>query len=192
MTDLVIKTCNGNYLVDMDPTVLEKLKAKYPDYQTVEVVPDYYGEKRIRLKPQVGKHINHIEVDVPPGCYVVWTRVCYSPGNDETNKAMVIVDCSGEACVNLLLDQVETCVKQALYPAAVRAIEKQLPVEEIGIAVKALMEVAEMPKKEFVGELERRIGELRVAKETEAQEYLKASEKILEILKSPQIRQIKK
>lgn len=33
-SDLMIKTCSGKYLVDLDPTVLEKLKTKYP-------APDY-------------------------------------------------------------------------------------------------------------------------------------------------------
>ncbi|MFZ2071258.1 MAG: hypothetical protein WAV32_06655, partial [Halobacteriota archaeon] len=106
-TDLVIKTCNDDYLVDMDPTVIEKLRQRYPDYKDVKV-QDYKGHRRIMLQPGGGEKFNHIEVDVPPGCYVVWTRVCYGK-NEETNKVMVIVDCGEEVCVNLLLDDVETC-----------------------------------------------------------------------------------
>jgi hypothetical protein len=183
MTDLVVKTCGGDYLVDMDSTIMEKLRMRYADYEKVEINPNYWGEKRIRLKPGSGDYLNHIEVDVPPGCYVVWTRVCYC-GNEETNKVMVIVDCGGEACVNLLLDRAETCIKEALYPAAVLAIGMRLPENEVGIAVKALMQVAEIPKEVFVAELEQKFGELQETKGREAQEYLKATDKLLEIVKS--------
>lgn len=185
MTDLVIKTCGGDYLVDMDSTIIEKLRMRYADYEKVEVNPnlDYHGAKRIRLKPGSGDHINHIEVEIPPGCYVVWTRVCYG-GNEETNKVMVIVDCGGEACVNLLLDRAETCVREVLYPAAILAIEKRIPENEVGIAVKALMQIAEIPKKVFVAELEQKFGELQETKGRESQEYLKATDKLLEVVKS--------
>ncbi len=183
MTDLVIKMCgNGEYLVDMDPTVIEMLKKKYSDYERVQV-RDYEEYKRINLKPGNNEKFNHIEVDVPPGCYVVWTRVCYGK-NEETNKVMVIVDCGGEACVNLLLDKAETCVIEALYPAAILAIEKRIPENELGIAVKVLMQVAEIPKKVFVAELEQKFAELQETKGREAQEYLKATDKLLEVVKS--------
>jgi len=102
LTNLVIKTCSGEYLVDMDPTVLEKLKIKYPDYE-VSINPAYEGETRIRLVPPTGKYINHIEVDIPPGCYVVWARVGVSAFSSETDRVMVIVNCDGDLCVNLLL-----------------------------------------------------------------------------------------
>ena len=61
MTDLVIKTCSGDYLVDMDSTVLEKLRVKYSDYEIVDIKPEYHGEKRIRLRPGRGRYINHVE-----------------------------------------------------------------------------------------------------------------------------------
>ena len=184
----MIKMCgSGDYLVHMDPTIIEQLKKRYSDYDDVEV-HDYEGELRIKLQPDIDRKekFNHIEVDVPPGCYVVWTRVCYN-GNEETNKVMAIVDCGKEVCVNLLLDEVETCSHELAYPFGVRGLLKQLPEKEVGIAVKALMQVAGIPKKGFVRELERRLEELQEGKE--AQEYLVPTRKLLEIVKSLRIKE---
>jgi hypothetical protein len=157
-TDLVIKTCGGEPLVDMDPTVIEKLRAKYKDYQEV-VVHDYAKERRIKLLPGGKEPVYHIEVDVPPGCYVVWTRVCYRK-NEETNKVMVIVDCDGEACVNLLLDAVETCTNEVFYPLLERAVQIDQPKHDLGGAARVLMAVAEKPEEEVLEELNLRFKEV--------------------------------
>jgi hypothetical protein len=180
MTDLVIKTCCGDYLVDMDPTVVDRLKKQYEDFEKVEVKPNYHEETRIRLKPPRGEHINHIEVDVPPGCYVVWTRVCHGR-NEETNKVMVIVGCGDDACVNLLLNDVETCSKELLHPFLVRAVEMRLSKQELKVAAKMLMGVAEKPKKELVVELGQRLEEIEGRKDPGLR---KTIGQILEIIKA--------
>lgn len=180
-TDLVIKTCGcgSDYLVDMDKTVIEKLRARYDDYEKVEVNPNYQGETRILLKPPRGQHINHIEVDVPPGCYVVWTRVCHG-GNEETNKVMVIVGCGDDVCVNLLLNTVERCGKEIFHPFLVQAVAKKIPKNELEAAANVLMVVAEKPKKEVLVELGQRLEELKDSKDAESG---KAIAKIAEIVK---------
>lgn len=186
-TDLVIKACgNGDPLVDMDSTIIEQLKHRYADYDSV-LVHDYQYERRIKLSPdntRSGEKFNHIEVDVPPGCYVIWTRVCYT-GNEETNKVMAIVDCGKEVCVNLLLNKVETCINDMLFPYALQAMNMRLPEKEIGIAIKSLMKAGEIPKKDFVRNLELRLEEIEEAK---VQEYLVPTRKILEIVKSLRIK----
>lgn len=161
-TDLVIKTCGGVYLIDMDPSVIERLKAAYPGY-TVEINRNYEHADRIMMMPPAGKHINPIEVDVPPGCYVVWTRVCHG-GNDETNKVMAIVNCGEEVCVNLLLNDVETCGREFIHPFLARAVEMKLPEKDIAAAAKVIMDVAKKPEKEVTKELENRIKEARMMK----------------------------
>lgn len=183
-TDLVIKACCGGNLVDMDPTIIEQLRQRYSDYDNVRV-HDYKGEKRILLQPGGGEKFNHIEVDVPPGCYVIWTRVCYGH-NEETNKVMAIVDCNKEVCVHLLLNKVETCIDEVLYPYAIRAVDMQQPVKEVGIAIRSLMKAGEISKKDLIGNLEQRLEELEEAKE--AQEYLVPTRKTLEIVKSLRIK----
>lgn len=180
MTDLVIKTCGGDYLVDMDPTVIEKLKKAYENYEKVEIKPNYQGETRIRLKPPRGEFVNHIELDIPPGCYVVWTRVCHGR-NEETNKVMVIVQCGGDACVNLLLNTVETCSNEVINPLLVRAVEMRMQKEELQIAADVIMKVAEKPKKEFLLELNQRLEEIEGRKDTELEKSVKT---IIGIVKS--------
>lgn len=185
MTDLAIKMCgSGEPLVNMDPTIIEQLRHRYADYDKVNV-RDYRDHKRIQLSPDGspgGEKFNHIEVDVPPGCYVIWTRVCYNPWkNEETNKVMAIVDCGKEVCVNLLLNTVETCIDEVLYPYAVQAIDMRLPEKEVGIAIKSLMKAGEIPKKDFVRDLEQRLEELEEAKD---ERYLISTRKILEIVQS--------
>ena len=157
-TDLVIKTCGGEALVDMDPTVLESLKAKYEDFEKVDV-HNYAGEKRILLKPVRGQKVYHIEIDVPPGCYIVWTRVCYKK-NEETNKVMVIVGCGGEVCVNLLLDALETCGREIFHPLLERLIELKLPKQDLQFVAKVLMDAAEIPKKDVIEDLGQRLEEV--------------------------------
>ena len=187
MTDLVIKTCGGDYLVDMDKTVIEKLKVKYDDYDRVEIYPNYHDETRIRLKPPKGEYINHIEVDVPPGCYIVWTRICYGR-NEETNKVMVIVECGDEACVNLLLNDVETCGREFVYPFLERAVALRIPKRDLGIAVQAIMQVAEMPKKQVIAELGQRAAEVEDQKDAG---MMKTIGRLTEIVKAVNIREDK-
>lgn len=181
-TDLVIKTCGGEPLVDMDPTIIEKLRVRYEDYKDVQV-QDYKKERRIWLSPEGhrgGKPIYHIEVDVPPGCYVVWTRVCYK-GNEETNKVMVIVGCGEEACVNLLLDAVETCTDELFHPLLERAVEMRIPKRDLQMVAKVLMAVAEKPKNEVAAELGQRAEEAKDMKDPGLQ---KAIGTIMEMVKA--------
>jgi hypothetical protein len=154
-TDLVIKTCGGKYLVDMDPTVIDQLKTRYPDYEAI-MQHDYQGETRIMLQPGGGRCFSHIEVDVPPGCYVVWTRVCYGY-NEETNKVMVLVGCGDEACVNLLLNDVKTCARELLHPVLERGALVGIQKPDLEAVARVLMQVGEMPKKQVLAELNERV-----------------------------------
>lgn len=190
-TDLVIKQCgNGEPLVEMDPTIIEQLKQRYSDYDHVEV-NDYQGEIRIKLQPDDMKKqtFNHIEVDVPPGCYIVWTRVCYGD-NEETNKVMAIVDCGKEVCVNLLLDTVDTCARGFVYPFGVKAIQMEVPLIEVGVAVNNVLKVANVDKETFVNDLTTKVRELKGS--PEEKEYLLPTMKLLEIMKEPGPEPVKK
>jgi hypothetical protein len=158
--DLVIKTCGGEYLVDMLPGVIDQLKTRYPDFQEITVLPNYHGETRISIKPPKGKFFNHVEVDVPPGCYLVWLRAC-QVRNEETNKIMAIVDSSADIGVNLLLNTVEVCGKEFLHPFLVRAVEKGFPIQDIRVAANMIMDVVEKPKKEMVVDLKQRMEEAK-------------------------------
>jgi len=186
-TDLVIKTCGGEPLVDMDPTIIEQLRVRYEDYKDVKI-HNYKKERRIWLSPEGhrgGKPVYHIEVDVPPGCYVVWTRVCYT-GNEETNKVMVIVGCGEEACVNLLLDAVEKCTDELFHPFLERAVDMRIPKRDLQMVAKVLMAVAEKPKNEVVAELGQRADEAKDMKDAGLQKAIGA---IMEMVKAMPVEQ---
>ena len=55
----------------------------------------------------------HIEVKVPPGCYLVTAGV--EGGNIYTDMTMVIVRCGDDACVNLVLNDFE---RREAFPVA--------------------------------------------------------------------------
>ena len=179
-TDLVIKTCSGEPLVEMDPTIIEKLKEKYEGYQEISV-HDYAGEKRIKLYPGGEGRVYHVEVYVPPGCYIIWTRVCYNR-NEETNKVMVIADCDDEACVNLLLDSVETCSNELLHPLLERAVEMGIPKLDQKVVAKVLMKVAEKSKREVVAEIGRRLEEVAERKDPRLQKTIGAIRDIVKAI----------
>jgi len=175
----------------MDPIVLEKLKKKYPDYDVNKFVQTGDGEPRIRIRND--NYFNLVEVDVPPGCYVVSTRSCINPEHDanynfETNKVMAFVNCDEDVCVNLLLNRAQRCVKEMLYPGAILAIKKEIPERELRDTVKNLMEISEVPKEAFILDLQQRLEELKylidTGKKEEALEYLEPTEFLLKVVKS--------
>jgi hypothetical protein len=170
MTDLVIKSCTNIYLVRNYPQILKDLQDKYPDLK-VRLVPDYELEDRIRFGGTNGygygankKKLNpHIEVNVPPGCYIIWTRVCHGD-NEETNKVLVTVNCGQEVCVNLLLNGVETCARQFIFPGLAMAKQMKLNEEDIKAAARVLAKVANIEPKVMKKAAESRLEELKEVK----------------------------
>jgi hypothetical protein len=175
-TNLVIKTCSGQYLLDMERTnvVVDKIKAQFPaDYQIF--AESYIGEQTIRIQIPgsppytpatfAAKHINHIEVDAPPGCYIVYTRVCYSPTNENTYKAIVILGCGTEACVNLMLPTAQQCGHDFIFPFLNGAVALNIPKANLQAAAKAIMQVAEINEKDFNDELDQRAKEVTSLKD---------------------------
>ena len=103
---------------------------------------------------------------------------------------MAIVDCGKEVCVNLLLDRVEACGRGFVYPFGIRAIQMEVPLIEVGVAVNAVLRVANVDKEEFVKDLEIKARELK--DNEEAKEYLIPTMRLLEIMKQPGPQPIKK
>lgn len=49
--DLVVKTCGGEYLVDFNPDVIDKLKEAYPDYNVQRGTMNHETTIRITQPP---------------------------------------------------------------------------------------------------------------------------------------------
>lgn len=185
-TWLIIKTCGGKFVVDMDPNIVERLKKRYPNFDvTVENVENWTKEpnKGIKITSKTS-NVNNIEVDLPPGAYVVWTHTT-GCDNEETNKAMVVVNCGEESCVNLILDKVEECGRRIFGPLVARVIER--PDINTLDAIDVVGRIAEIPQERIKRIIESRIkyaeelNRLELRK-VEAKELTKA-EKVTEFIK---------
>lgn len=108
---------------------------------------DYYcGEKRIQLIPPSPEKINHVTLDVPPGCYIVWTRCCFG-NNEETSKHVVQVRCGEEICFKLLLPTAQLCGGEVIMPAMDHIVQEQnFYDDERLIMLRGFMAVARLDK----------------------------------------------
>lgn len=128
----------------------------------------YYQEaNRIKIVPAPGEHVNHVECDVPPGCYKIWTRVCHGK-NEETSVQMVNVRCGEEACVNLLLPTVKTCSQYVMHPLMDKIVNEQLlgGIDNHIIAFRALMAGGELGKQQVLDQLDQRLLEAQEKEDT--------------------------
>lgn len=175
--ELVVKTCGGKYLVDFNPDVIDKLKEAYPNY-TVEGPSTRNSETTINIR---GNLINHIEVEVPPGCYMVRAWVC--SGNLWSDRAMAIVDCGGEECVNLIVAPREGCIRGVIIPVGLEAYDMKLDPERVRIATEVLMTTGRIQKEALRQELTDLISELKESKAKEAPKYVGGLEFIEQVLK---------
>lgn len=187
--DLEVKTCLGENLIDILPVpdlekIITHLKEMFPEFG-VSYGPNY-GTKTIRVQ---GKPvINHMQVEVPPGCYVVRVHVC-GGGNEWSDRTMVIVRCGDEACVNLVIKEAETCFKEAIIPLLRVAEEVRIPKEQIQVAANVLGKAGRIPINEVKKDLQERVKQLRDVKE--ASKVVNQAESGLRIIKGLRLRREK-
>jgi hypothetical protein len=150
-------SCGGKYLVDFYPEIIAQLQARYSTY-TIDKLVNYQNATRISIRPPAAEFINHIELDVPPGAYKIWCRVCHGK-NEETNIVMANVCCDDHACVNLLLNAVQTCAENLVHPGFDRVVnDGNFQVEaEIVPFMKAMMWVGYKNKATLVQQLGERV-----------------------------------
>ena len=110
-------------------TGIRKLKEAYPDFK-VEGPRTLYGETTIEISGS--NYIKHIEVEVPPGCYLVRAFVC--DDNLWTDRAMAIVDGGEDACVHLIVPRKEACIRNVLVPNLIAAQEMHLDPRDVEVA----------------------------------------------------------
>jgi len=178
--ELVVKTCGGEYLVDFNTDVINKLAEAYPDCKVER--GNRNGETTIRItQSDFVPCIKHLELDIPPGCYIVRAWVCY--GNLWTDRAMVIVGCGGEACVNLIVPQKQNCIRDVIIPELVAAHGIRFPVDRVRMATEVLLATGEMKRDALRKELTDLTKELKESKAKEATKYVEALEFAMQIIK---------
>lgn len=184
--DLVVKTCGGEYLVDFNPDVIDKLKEAYPDYDVQRATRNNKTTIRITQPlPHRPQFIKHIEVEVPPGCYIVRAWVCY--GNLWTDRVMVIVGCGEEACVNLIVPLRENCIPDVILPVGIAAHEMQLQPDKVRIATEVLMRTGRIQREVLLKELTDLTRELKESKAEDAAKYVEAFEFTTKLVKGIRI-----
>lgn len=184
--ELVVKTCGGEYLVDFNPDVISKLRETYPDYKVERGIRD--GETTIHItQSNFIPGIKHIELDIPPGCYIVRAWVCW--GNLWTDRAMVIVGCGGEACVNLIVPRRRNCVRDVLIPMALAAHDIKLAPDRVRIATEVLMATGEIQRDALRKELTDLTKELKESKSKDAPKYIEGLDFAMQLVKGIRMEQ---
>jgi len=174
--ELVVKTCGGEYLVDFNPDVINKLKQAYPDYKVQRGTRN--DEPTIFImQPQYELVIKHIQVEVPPGCYIVRAWVCW--GNLWTDRAMAIVSCGQEACVNLIVPPKVNCIVDVIIPLGIAAHDMRLDPDKVRIATEVLMTTGQIQKEALRKELTDLTRELKESKAKDASKYVEAIEALV-------------
>jgi|GEM_PF-2734465 hypothetical protein len=181
---------DGNSLIDGDPTVLPILQERFDG---IARVMNYQNQIHIDTRPiHKGDYIdlNNFLVSVPPGNYTLNAHVCLA-GNHSTDTATVTVPAchidDNEISVTINLSSDKQCASEILYPFALQAIKRRQPLDDVKVAIKALLTMAEMSKDDFIEELERWMDELGKADRCgidEATGHLSATETILELVRS--------
>jgi hypothetical protein len=111
----------------------------------------------------------HIEIEVPPGCYVL-SAIGYAKGsNTFTAPALVQVRCGETACVNLLAPIEHTCSWYFIAGVRQGVRDKTIPREVADKAIDATKGILKHLKAPLM-----RPGEVSTEKETEeTEEFLK-------------------
>jgi hypothetical protein len=143
----------------------------------------YQGAWRIMLYPGGSKTLNHIEMDVPPGCYRLWTRVCHG-NNEETSVVMVNARCAEHHCVNLLLPTVKTCAAHLIHPLMDRVVFEQFLVDDAErvLPFRALMWGAGLGKAEVQAQLAYRYQEAVEKGDAALQDRIAAVQALAQLL----------
>jgi hypothetical protein len=132
----------------------------------------------------------HAEVQIPPGTYIVVAGVL--GGNLYTERAMVIVRCGEEACVNLILPHFAStknpelidipiaiggCPERLIPALVMNAMKKNIDPKP---ALDIIIKTAEIDKKQFIASIEYEIKQTAeiARKDEEAKKYVESLQKI--------------
>jgi hypothetical protein len=144
---------------------------------------NYVGAKRINIWPGTGQIVNHFELDIPPGEYMMWCRCCHS-GNEETNQYYALVKCGDHLCVNLMLPTIDVCGKNDWFPMADHIINNgpiQVQADQIAF-LKGMKYVANIEKAAMQENLQLRLLDADKAPETGLAERINAVLTVVNLL----------
>lgn len=137
----------------------------------------------------------HAEVNVPPGCYIIYAGV-KTPGksNIYTDKTMVIVKCGKESCVNLVLPEFlppiaevqaikQTCPGRILPAFMLNAVRAGVKPGELDTAIDVMARAARVDKEKLLDVVRDEIKMLKESMPKAKQEEQKEMREYLDLLK---------
>lgn len=86
----------------------------------------------------------HVEIKVPPGCYVVRGRSCNPAGNFTTDMTMVTVSCGDTACVQLVPAGFHICTRNLIAAIDMHVQLGTVTDVEVQPAIGAINDVADL------------------------------------------------
>lgn len=82
----------------------------------------YRNAYRINFRPKSGEFINHVEMDIPTGCYKIFARACHR-NNEDTSTVMKVIDTCGTChTADLLLPEFRQCAGGIIHPFVERVV----------------------------------------------------------------------
>lgn len=141
------------------------------------------GEGYIKSVP-LPLGVAHVEIEIPPGLYVVQGHLCdhntIQDLNEATDRVLVAATCGQEICLNLIVPQFISCVITILNPFIYAATKLGIREDLIKTATATLIAAAKIPKEMAILDIEaRKLG----AKEAKSTEMIKTYDTTLKILK---------
>jgi len=140
-------------------------------------VYDCHGRPILPPPYYIGFLHGHIEVQVPPGCYILQAGVPFPPhGNYYTDRTMVVVSCGGEACANLIYAKfslehppqsppeperplvLHYCSRAILTPLIERATAAGIKPQELDTAIGVIARAALIDRRVLLDDVKADIG----------------------------------
>jgi hypothetical protein len=141
-----------------DPTSRARFVAKNPGCNVS--IPDPNPDNMsFFISPPT--NLDNLVVDAAPGEYDIDVHICVNGSNYYAHAGGTVGDSSLE--VEILLNTIQQCAREILYPFALDAMEKNPSDDaktDINVALRLLLRTAEISKEEFIADLERRLVDL--------------------------------
>lgn len=176
-------------LVDVDPTCISRFIAINGTRFNVSKY-QLGGDNCLQIKQKTSQEaLNNLIVEVAPADnYEIKVHACASHTNeDATRSSNEVGDGDTTVDVKIPLNNISVCAKELMFPGAWQAIKQGQSLDDVKVAIKVLLNIAEISKEDFIEDLDQRLDDLGEAHGfgvAGAQEHLSATEQILELVRS--------
>lgn len=174
--DLKIRTCGNKPITEIDPQIMNYVHA--PDSPTA--TKNQYGDIiTFRNSNTSDPSINHLDINLSPGCYKINARVCHQ-NNEETHEIQIVIRCEDHLCAKMSVPETMDCGKGFIFPGLIHGIRQNFLREDVKGYVKHVAKLIEKPVQELKIDNELRIAELQGMGLTDLETYHNEANLILD------------